>query len=130
MQDKVPPGSSTGTRDGDRVEGTFCRLQGNAEFGEAADFSHKKHDASKMKRARGAARCVLYVVALGIPLVPLIASSADRATEICKYPGDIRQPLSVASTVTALGPLSGFSRHKALSCPNPGRDLAVRVRSR
>jgi len=84
------------------------------------------------KPAHGEApRLILPVAVVGLLLTFSIASAADRATEICKNPGDTRQPLSVASVATTLGPLNGFSRHKALRCLEPripaslaGADLA------
>ena len=84
-----------------------------------------------MKRARQKARGVMHVATLAILLVPAIANAADRATEICRNPGDTREPLSVAAVVTTLGPLSGLSRHRARRCVEPripaslaGADLA------
>lgn len=84
-----------------------------------------------MKCACSATLGVVRSAAVGLLLVASIAGAADRATEICRNPGDTRQPLSVASVVTTLGPLKGFSRHKALRCLEPriqanltGADLA------
>lgn len=94
----------------------------------AADYLTESRD---MMRAQGAALGVVHATVLGILLAPATACAADRATEICRNPGDTRQPLSVASAVTTLGSLSGFSRHKALRCLEPripaslsGADLA------
>lgn len=116
---------------GCRAEGSFSRLQGVAGSGGQQSAADSLIEAKKMKRAQNEARGVVHAVTLGILLVPSILGAADRATEICRNPGDTRQPLNVASLVTTLGPLSGFSRHKALHCLEPrvtsnltGADLA------
>jgi len=132
MRDKVPLRSSTGTDEGDVVrKGDSAKRHVRQERRCGGVPPKKITEAREMKRAGGAMLGVVQAAGLWILLAASIAGAADRATEICKNPGDTRQPLSVTSVVTTLGPLSGLSRHKALRCLEPrvpgaltGADLA------
>jgi hypothetical protein len=120
MRDKVPLKSETGTGKGDVVQkGQSAERRESPVPAGRLGVAITNTEARAIKHARGVALGTVRAAALALLLGASVAGAADRATEICRNPGDTREPLSVASAVTTLGPLRGFSRHKALRCLEP-----------